>query len=111
MFVDIHPNRIASSDGFQCEKGFSSGACFIADSSALRDALEAVCERNYIGTNKLFYPKESAHIRIWPGKYHVSVADVAAIGELADELFIEPVIEVVGSAGVVATSFRYSLRC
>lgn len=97
-FVDIHPNHVTVTDGSRFDGKFSSSTILIADPTAFHAVMHAVAERT-IPENKLFSMKESVHIRIWPATLRISPEEVAAVGALADELFVNPEVEIVGPAG------------
>lgn len=105
-FVDIRPNQIAVSDGYEFDAAFSSAECLIANPEAFRSVLEQVADRAFTGTNKIFSIKESVYIRIWSGTFPVSSAEVDLVVLLAEELFIDPKVEVVGSAGDDRTAMQ-----
>jgi len=106
VYVDVRPNHVTVSDGHQFDGKFSTSACLIADLEALGGVLKDVADRAFAGTNKLFSMKESVHIRVWPGSLRLSFAEVEALRELADALFIEPEIEIVRSAGDDRTAMQ-----
>lgn len=106
VFVDIHPNLITVSDGYRSDGKYSSDTCLIADLDEFRESLVAAAERHLTDSKKLLMLKESAHIRLWPGSCRYSRRDLDAIVEIAEELFISPEVEVVGSSGDHRTAIQ-----
>ncbi|ORE47667.1 hypothetical protein BKN49_05575 [Pseudomonas aeruginosa] len=94
VYLELKPNKIETSNGEVFHNGFSSADRLVADTRKLNDCIVAVATRRSHAGDRLFFARESAHVRIWPDGKGISELELHAIQDSFMSEFIDPVFEV-----------------
>lgn len=94
IYLHIKPNAIEVEGAEKFNGTFSSETQFLVSTEAFQETLNAVADRKSYAQGRLFFSRESACARIWPGSLRLSELELEAIKHALAEVFIELKIEV-----------------
>lgn len=103
LYLELKPNQIETGNGEVFKSCFSSVDRLVADTEMLNNCVVAVATRKSHAGNRIFFARESAHVRIWPDGKGISELELRAIQDAFSSEFIDPVFVVADNAQQSAT--------
>ena len=105
VILDVRPNLISAGPNDYFAVEFSSATHFIASAELFEEAVSAMANRESHMKGRFFAPRESAHVRVWPGTNGLTPLELGEIAAAVRAEFVDPKFEVM-EGGVVSERRR-----